>query len=64
MAGWVLCATQQRAEAASKCSPWQRSAHTGPELQVPGATEGCEITMINNYNYLQMCQLLLRSGCL
>lgn len=27
-------------------------------------TEGCEITMINNYNYLQMCQLLSRSGCL
>lgn len=37
MAGWALCATQQRAEAASKCSPWQHSAHTGSEPRVPGA---------------------------
>lgn len=26
--------------------------------------EGCEISMINNYNYLQMCQLLSRGGYL
>lgn len=36
-AGWPLCATQQRAEAASKCGPWKRSTHTGPEPRVSGA---------------------------
>ena len=74
-----LCATQQCHETIIKAlqrpialpaplsQPGLQAAGARPSSPLKAPTpnsEGCEISMINNYNYLQMCQLLLSSGYL